>query len=93
MARLAPNIRLHVDDESQESGQRPDFPRGCRAPRNRFLDLPALSLIIALGALKPDSWALFAVGSVIAIAIFSALTYWIPRLYPWCGEQSASSAD
>jgi uncharacterized membrane protein len=58
-----------------------------------FLDLPALSLIIALGALKPDSWTLFAVGSVIAIAISSALTYWIPRLYPWGAEQSAFSAD
>jgi len=56
-----------------------------------FLDLPALSLIIALGALKPDSWTLFVTGSAIAIAISSALTYWIPRLYPWGAEQFASN--
>lgn len=58
-----------------------------------FLDLPALSLIIALGALKPDSWTLFATGSVIAIALSGALTYWIPRLYPWGGEQSVAISD
>lgn len=58
-----------------------------------FLDLPALSLIIALGALKPDSWMLFATGSAVAIAISGALTYWIPRLYPWGGEQSAPNED
>jgi uncharacterized membrane protein len=58
-----------------------------------FLDLPALSLIIALGALKPDSWTLFAIGSAIAIAISSALTYWIPHLYPRGREQSASNED
>ncbi|MDL1863362.1 DUF2269 family protein [Betaproteobacteria bacterium PRO7] len=48
-----------------------------------FLDLPALTLIVALGALKPDSWPLLIVGSVIAVALSSALTAWIPRLYPW----------
>lgn len=48
-----------------------------------FLDLPALTLIVALGALKPDSWTLLIVGSVIAVALSSALTAWIPRLYPW----------
>jgi uncharacterized membrane protein len=53
-----------------------------------FLDLPALTLIIALGALKPDSWMLFTVGSILAVVIASALTVLIPRLYPW----SASSA-
>ncbi len=51
-----------------------------------FLDLPALTLIIALGALKPESWTLFAAGSAIAVAIASVLTYWIPRLYPWGNE-------
>jgi Predicted integral membrane protein (DUF2269) len=48
-----------------------------------FLDLPALTLIIALGALKPESWTLFAAGSGVAVAIASVLTYWIPRMYPW----------
>lgn len=54
-----------------------------------FLDLPALTMIIALGALKPESWTLFAAGCVLAVAISSALTYWIPRLYPWGNEHAA----
>lgn len=48
-----------------------------------FLDLPVLTLIIALGALKPDSWTLFFAGAAIAISLAAALTLWIPRLYPW----------
>lgn len=53
-----------------------------------FLDLPVLILIIALGALKPESWMLFASGLVIAIVVAGALTLWIPRLYPWDNERS-----
>ena len=52
-----------------------------------FLDLPILTLIIALGTLKPDSWSLFVAGSSIAIVVASLLTYRIPRLYLWGGEQ------
>ena len=52
-----------------------------------FLDLPILTLIIALGALKPESWSLFVAGSSIAIVVASLLTYRIPRLYLWGGEQ------
>ncbi|WP_303908167.1 DUF2269 family protein [Thiohalomonas denitrificans] len=48
-----------------------------------FLDLPVLTLIITLGALKPESWTLFVAGSVMAVMLASALTFWIPRLYPW----------
>ena len=47
-----------------------------------FLDLPMFFLIVALGALKPETWALFAVGSVIALAIATVLTLYVPRLYP-----------
>jgi hypothetical protein len=54
-----------------------------------FLDLPALTLIIALGTLKPDTWLLWWVGVITALAISSLLTYWIPRMYPW-GAQTAS---
>jgi hypothetical protein len=53
-----------------------------------FLDLPMLFLIVALGALKPETWALFAVGSVIALAIATALTLYVPRLYPWGSENT-----
>ncbi|MBN2258513.1 MAG: DUF2269 domain-containing protein [Anaerolineaceae bacterium] len=48
-----------------------------------FLDLPILFLIVALGAIRPMSWTLFIVGTVIAVVIATALTLYIPRLYPW----------
>jgi uncharacterized membrane protein len=48
-----------------------------------FLDLPILFLINSLGALKPQSWSFFIVGSLIALAIAVALTLLVPRLYPW----------
>ncbi len=47
-----------------------------------FLDLPLLLLIVMLGSLKPATWQLFFVGSVIAVIIATALTIVIPRLYP-----------
>jgi len=52
-----------------------------------FLDLPMLFLIITLGALKPDNWDVFVVGSLFAIALVVALTVFIPRLYPWTANQ------
>ena len=48
-----------------------------------FLDLPMLFLIVSLGALKPETWTLFAVGSIVALAVAAILTIVIPRLYPW----------
>lgn len=48
-----------------------------------FLDLPILFLIVALGATRPMDWTLFIVGTTIAIVIATALTLYIPRLYPW----------
>lgn len=59
-----------------------------------FLDLPVLILIIALGTLKPDSWTLFTLGLSVAVVVAMALTYWIPRMYPWGSEVTgASEAD
>jgi len=52
-----------------------------------FLDLPVLFLIITLGALKPNTWNMFFVGSLIAVAIAIVLTVFIPRLYPWTTKQ------
>lgn len=52
-----------------------------------FLDLPILFLIVALGAIRPDTWTLFIAGSVAAILVATVLTILIPRLYPW-GESS-----
>jgi uncharacterized membrane protein len=51
-----------------------------------FLDLPMLFLIIALGAIKPNTWTLFIVGAVAAILIAAILTIYIPKLYPWGTE-------
>ncbi len=48
-----------------------------------FLDLPALLLIVSLGAFRPDTWSQFFVGSVLAIAAATALNMIVPRLYPW----------
>jgi uncharacterized membrane protein len=48
-----------------------------------FLDLPILFVIISLGSLKPDTWTLFVVGLLVSIALATAMTILIPRLYPW----------
>jgi uncharacterized membrane protein len=55
-----------------------------------FLDLPMLFLIVALGTIRPDTWALFLVGSVIAISVAVVLTLYIPKLYPWGGEKPSA---
>ncbi|MCU7806223.1 MAG: DUF2269 family protein [Candidatus Thiodiazotropha sp. (ex Lucinoma borealis)] len=51
-----------------------------------YLDLPMVFFIIALGAIKPTTWAMFFYGSVIALVIATLFTVIIPRLYPW-GEK------
>lgn len=48
-----------------------------------FLDLPMLFLIVALGVIRPDTWALFIVGSMIAVLTAAFLTIYVPNLYPW----------
>jgi len=53
-----------------------------------FLDLPILFVIIALGAMQPETWNFFFVGSLAAIATATVLTILIPRLYPWGSETS-----
>jgi hypothetical protein len=52
-----------------------------------FLDIPILLLIVSLGALRPSDWTQFVIGIVIAVAVASLLNYFIPRLYPWGGEE------
>ena len=52
-----------------------------------FLDLPMLFLIVSLGALKPETWTLFVVGSLVALGVATALTIVIPRIYQWSGPQ------
>lgn len=48
-----------------------------------FLDLPMLFVIIALGTIRPTTWTLFFIGSVVAIILATILTILVPRLYPW----------
>lgn len=50
-----------------------------------FLDLPIFIVIVTLGALRPNDWALFGAGSVVAVVVAAMLTLYIPRLYPWSG--------
>ena len=54
-----------------------------------FLDLPILFLIVSLGTLKPGTWTLFVVGVVVAATVATALTLWVPRLYPWAPRPAA----
>ena len=48
-----------------------------------FLDLPILFVIVALGAMRPNSWALFLVGTILAIIAETVLALAIPRMYPF----------
>lgn len=48
-----------------------------------FLDIPILFVIVALGAMRPNTWALFAIGTTLALMAAAILTLVIPRLYPF----------
>jgi uncharacterized membrane protein len=48
-----------------------------------FLDLPILFVIVALGAMRPNTWALFLVGTILAIVAATGLALAIPRMYPF----------
>ncbi len=48
-----------------------------------FLDIPILFVIVALGAMRSTTWALFAIGTALALLAAAILTLVIPRLYPF----------
>jgi uncharacterized membrane protein len=48
-----------------------------------FLDIPILFVIVALGAMRPNTWKLFAVGTVLALVAATILTLVIPHLHPF----------
>ncbi len=48
-----------------------------------FLDIPILLLIVSLGAIRPATWTQLIIGTFCALAVATALTLWIPRLYSW----------
>jgi uncharacterized membrane protein len=61
--------------------------RGHHVPTfTHFLDIPILFVIVALGAMRPDTWTLFAVGTLLALAAATILTVVVPRLYPFEGS-------
>lgn len=47
-----------------------------------FLDIPIFFVIVALGAARPNTWTMFAVGTVLAVLAATILTIVLPRLYP-----------
>jgi hypothetical protein len=47
-----------------------------------FLDIPFFFVIVALGAARPNTWMVFAVGTVLAVLAATILTIVLPRLYP-----------
>jgi uncharacterized membrane protein len=56
-----------------------------------FLDLPILFVIVALGAMRPTTWALFAVGLVLAVVTATVLTLVIPPS-SWSAEPPGRQA-
>ena len=58
-----------------------------------FLDLPLLFVIVALGAIRPNTWALFLAGTVLAAVAATVLTVAIPRMYPWRSDPSRNAAS
>jgi uncharacterized membrane protein len=53
-----------------------------------FLDIPILTVIVSLGALRPETWTQLVIGTALAVAAASVLNYAIPRLYPWTGAEA-----
>lgn len=48
-----------------------------------FLDIPILFVIVALGAMRPNSWTPFAIGIGLALVAAASLTFAIPRPSPF----------
>ena len=48
-----------------------------------FLDIPILFVIVALGAMRPTTWDVFWLGTMLALIAAALLSYFIPRLYPF----------
>jgi hypothetical protein len=83
-------LLMHTNDAQVVGGFTPQLERARAesvATFTHFLDLPILFLIVALGVIKPVTWAPFLAGLVASITIAAALTIYIPRLYPWGIQQ------
>jgi hypothetical protein len=58
-----------------------------------FLDLPILIVIVALGAMRPNTWALFLVGTILTIVAATGLALTIPRMHPFQVRQGGRVRD
>ena len=79
-------LRRLTNEAQKVGGFTPELERARAesvATFTHFLDLPILFLIVALGSMRPDTWLLFTVGTVVALTIAAVLTIYIPKLYPW----------
>jgi len=79
-------LRRLANDALSQGGVTPELTRARQehVPTfTHFLDIPMLLLIVSLGASRPSTWTQFIVGFIVALAVATALTLWIPRLYPW----------
>lgn len=79
-------LRRLTNDALVQGGVTPELTRARQehVPTfTHFLDIPMLLLIVSLGAVRPTTWSQFIVGAICAIAVATAMTMWIPRLYPW----------
>ena len=64
--------------------------RGHHVPTfTHFLDIPILFVIVALGAMRPNTWTLFVAGTLLALVAAAILTVVMPRLYPFDPPQSS----
>lgn len=48
-----------------------------------FLDIPIFFVIVMLGAMRPNTWIPFIIGTAVVLAAAAALTLAVPRLYPF----------
>lgn len=79
-------LRRLTNDALNQGGVTPELTRARQehVPTfTHFLDIPMLLLIVSLGAIRPNTWTQFIVGAICALTVATALTIWIPRLYPW----------
>jgi uncharacterized membrane protein len=87
-------LRRLARDALMEGRVTPDLARA-RAEQlasfTHFLDIPILLVIVSLGALRPSDWMQFAIGVALAVATASLLNYFVPRFYPWSGEEAPPS--
>ena len=58
-----------------------------------FLDIPILLLIVSLGAMRPNTWTQFFLGTGLALVVAAILTVVLPRLYPWTPPVQSQSAS